>query len=279
MATLAYVNLVSEVRTAPVFCYIHVLCMYLYDILSSGQKTNSELLFFLSGVNCEKNIDECASGPCLNQGICTDGINSYTCHCSLPFTGWSGQTCSVARMDFLVLATAVTIATFCNKYFAFLSSTTGKHCEMEQVPCASHPCEKGGVCRPSADYTSYTCRCPAGWQGASALQFVMRQIVPQTPKVQIFGFHLLIIHSSVSSFMPSVLLVAMWVLLNGTGPRCNEDVNECKKNPCKNGGRCLNSQGSYVCKCQPGYSGHNCQIDIDDCTPSECFFFFSLQPT
>lgn len=61
------------------------------------------------------------------------------------------------------------------------------------------------------------------------------------------------------------------LLLNGTGPRCNEDVNECKKNPCKNGGRCINSQGSYVCKCQPGYSGHDCQIDIDDCTPSKCF--------
>lgn len=44
---------------------------------------------------------------------------------------------------------------------------TGKHCEVEQVPCASHPCEKGGVCRPSPDYTSYTCRCPAGWQGTS----------------------------------------------------------------------------------------------------------------
>lgn len=44
---------------------------------------------------------------------------------------------------------------------------TGKHCEVEQDPCALHPCEKGGVCRPSPDYTSYTCRCPAGWQGTS----------------------------------------------------------------------------------------------------------------
>lgn len=39
------------------------------------------------GVNCEKNIDECASGPCLNQGSCIDGVNSYTCHCSPQFTG------------------------------------------------------------------------------------------------------------------------------------------------------------------------------------------------
>lgn len=55
------------------------------------------------------------------------------------------------------------------------------------------------------------------------------------------------------------------------GPRCSEDVDECRKSPCKNGARCTNSQGSYTCKCKPGYSGHNCQTDIDDCSPSEFF--------
>lgn len=38
-------------------------------------------------MNCEKNIDECASAPCSNNGICIDGVNSYTCQCSPPFTG------------------------------------------------------------------------------------------------------------------------------------------------------------------------------------------------
>lgn len=41
----------------------------------------------------------------------------------------------------------------------------GKNCEVDKAPCASHPCKKGGVCHPSLDYTSYTCRCPTGWQG------------------------------------------------------------------------------------------------------------------
>lgn len=172
---------------------------------------------------------------------------------------------------------SLVLATFCKNCFKFLLSKTGKHCEMEQVPCASHPCEKGGVCRPSADYTSYSCRCPAGWQGTSALRFVMRQLVPQTASTNTnilvpfinYSFIFIFIHAFCVACRQVVAVTVL--LINGTGPRCNEDVNECKKTPCKNGGRCINSQGSYVCKCQPGYSGHNCQIDIDDCTPSECF--------
>lgn len=63
--------------------------------------------------------------------------------------------------------------------------------------------------------------------------------------------------------------------LKCAGPRCNEDVNECKKNPCKNAGHCINSQGSYTCECQPGYSGPNCLTDIDDCSPSESAHIYS----
>ena len=32
------------------------------------------------GANCQTNIDECASNPCVH-GVCTDGINAYTCDC------------------------------------------------------------------------------------------------------------------------------------------------------------------------------------------------------
>lgn len=43
---------------------------------------------FLSiGYNCQVNIDECASNPCLNQGTCFDDVSGYTCQCALPYTG------------------------------------------------------------------------------------------------------------------------------------------------------------------------------------------------
>ena len=33
-------------------------------------------------------IDECAISPCMNEGTCSDGVNSYTCTC---LTGYEGD--------------------------------------------------------------------------------------------------------------------------------------------------------------------------------------------
>ncbi|XP_078617279.1 uncharacterized protein LOC144885271 [Branchiostoma floridae x Branchiostoma japonicum] len=42
------------------------------------------------------------------------------------------------------------------------------------------------------------------------------------------------------------------------------DINECAGNPCKHG-RCENKDGGYKCTCSPGWTGQNCQQDINEC--------------
>lgn len=38
------------------------------------------------------------------------------------------------------------------------------------------------------------------------------------------------------------------------------DINECAKgNPCKNGGTCVNTIGSYKCTCRKEFSGKHCE--------------------
>ena len=32
-------------------------------------------------------IDECASGPCLNTGTCTDFLDAFECSCAVGYTG------------------------------------------------------------------------------------------------------------------------------------------------------------------------------------------------
>lgn len=44
-------------------------------------------VFSTPGPNCQTNINECASNPCLNQGTCIDDVAGYQCSCLLPYTG------------------------------------------------------------------------------------------------------------------------------------------------------------------------------------------------
>lgn len=53
---------------------------------------------------------------------------------------------------------------------------------------------------------------------------------------------------------------------------CNQDLNFCTNHkPCQNGGTCFNTgQGSYTCKCPPGYTGTDCETRISDCAATPC---------
>ncbi|XP_048583799.1 uncharacterized protein LOC5505993 [Nematostella vectensis] len=55
-----------------------------------------------------------------------------------------------------------------------------------------------------------------------------------------------------------------------SGDKCEDDINECQSNPCKNGGTCANGENKYSCVCAPGFTGTNCDTDIDDCAGDPC---------
>ena len=41
-------------------------------------------------------INECASSPCKNGGICTNQVNKYSCTCP---TDWGGRKCGVGECN------------------------------------------------------------------------------------------------------------------------------------------------------------------------------------
>jgi hypothetical protein len=68
--------------------------------------------------------DECTPNPCLNGGICSDLINSYSCDCS--------------AVDY-----------------------TGSICDIQTDDCASNPCQNGGTCSDLVN--DYSCACVSGF--------------------------------------------------------------------------------------------------------------------
>ena len=48
---------------------------------------------FYEGAKCENDEDACLSSPCVNRGVCQDGLKgNYTCFC---MPGFDGRNCEL----------------------------------------------------------------------------------------------------------------------------------------------------------------------------------------
>ncbi|XP_013863844.1 versican core protein, partial [Austrofundulus limnaeus] len=50
-----------------------------------------------------------------------------------------------------------------------------------------------------------------------------------------------------------------------TGHQCETEIDECQSNPCRNGGTCIDGLTSFTCICLPSYSGLYCEEDTETC--------------
>uniref|UniRef100_A0A7M4F227 EGF-like domain-containing protein n=1 Tax=Crocodylus porosus TaxID=8502 RepID=A0A7M4F227_CROPO len=55
-----------------------------------------------------------------------------------------------------------------------------------------------------------------------------------------------------------------------SGSQCEVDINECSSRPCKNNATCLDLINRFSCNCTPGYYGSLCELDIDECEVLPC---------
>lgn len=114
-----------------------------------------------SGSNCQTEINECASGGCMNGATCTDYLNSYSCNCITGFTGTFCETninecasnpCSLIPGHGFCVDLVNGWTCHCNNGFS------GQHCETEINECASNPCQRGANCTDLIG--GYSCNCP-----------------------------------------------------------------------------------------------------------------------
>ena len=66
-----------------------------------------------------------------------------------------------------------------------------------------------------------------------------------------------------------------------TGSRCDVNVNEClPRNPCANGGVCIDGVAAFVCMCPLPFTGNTCQQSLDPCQrQTTCSHGATCQPS
>lgn len=54
------------------------------------------------------------------------------------------------------------------------------------------------------------------------------------------------------------------------GLRCEINIDECARNPCRNAGTCVDGINDYTCRCTLGFTGKDCNMRADACSFLPC---------
>ncbi|KAM3606576.1 uncharacterized protein V6R79_019083 [Siganus canaliculatus] len=222
-----------------------------------GQNVSCTCQKGFGGSFCEVNLNECESEPCLNDGVCVDGIDLYQCLCS---EGFGGLNCEI-NYDECVHGYCANNSTcidlvadyecICPPGFA------GKNCSVSSCVSDVEICKNGGTCIPTAAGEIY-CICPSGYHGSDCSSSVNQCVSnPCDPEGTLLCEELANTYSCVCRH-------------GYTGMHCKTLIKHCVDGLCQHGSVCVDQSGGFKCDCLPGLTGHFCEINIDDCEAQPC---------
>ncbi|XP_018650604.1 Jagged [Schistosoma mansoni] len=118
------------------------------------------------GKYCQQSINYCETMPCMNNGICINGLEGYECICEEGFNGvqCENQTRSCVQENLCKNgATCVDLGNSFNCIYR--PGFDGQYCENEINECNSMPCYNNGTCKDLVN--SFECDCPKGFIGTN----------------------------------------------------------------------------------------------------------------
>ncbi|NWI93638.1 CRUM1 protein, partial [Pitta sordida] len=204
------------------------------------------------GVNCDAEIDECASEPCQNGAQCNDHVGFYSCSCA---PGYEGSQCEedINECGSQPCQHNGTCHDLVNRHFSLFNQ--GVNCDAEIDECASEPCQNGAQCNDHVGF--YSCSCAPGYEGSQCEEDI-NECGSQPCQ------HNGTCHDLVNRYQCDCSDTGF------EGEHCELDILECASHPCLNGATCLEGVKRYSCACWPGYTGQDCEEDVDECVTEPC---------
>uniref|UniRef100_A0A8B9UHK8 Sushi, nidogen and EGF like domains 1 n=1 Tax=Anas zonorhyncha TaxID=75864 RepID=A0A8B9UHK8_9AVES len=233
------------------------------------------------GTNHSESVPSpCDSEPCLNGGSCEAQDDSYTCECPPGFLGKHCErgTCREGR-------TARPPGRGTVGWYGSDTGEGGGWCVSRSPlsscsppgkpdPCASGPCQNGGTCFHYIG--KYKCDCAPGYAGRHC-EIEIDCGVPSAVKHAQASFN-----STTVGSLAEYRCELGYALSQHNSPRvcrsqgvwsdppeCDE-IDECRSQPCLNGGQCKDRIAEFLCVCEPGYVGHHCELEVDECQSEPC---------
>eukprot|EP01049_Picozoa_sp_SAG25_P013066 SAG25_NODE_1924_length_2141_cov_6.004897_1_plen_713_part_11 len=207
------------------------------------------------GANCNVDVNECASNPCVNGAVCEESSSdlrgliqphAYMCEC---VAGFANGHCIYDYVQHY--------ASLCLLVNALSAQST---CNIDVDECISRPCENGGSCvessaRVTISPDAYVCECAPGWTNGICNYDYPSRYTEDCSR-------------------------------NGSAhnANCNIDLDECVSSPCENGAVCVDSSSnvsvpfnvpanSYTCVCSLGFSNGFCRNNMLRLVLPDCSIF------
>ncbi|XP_059148224.1 delta-like protein 1 [Physella acuta] len=207
-----------------------------------------------TGVNCEREIDDCQNKPCLNRGLCLDIGTGFQCQCP---QGFYGRQCEKQAVSCKAgpCVNGGTCLEGAGSYTCLCPpGYSGPNCQVDVDDCISAPCLNGGRC--SDQPNGYKCFCPAGYNGTECQTNIddckLKPCLNQGTCVDL-----------VSDFRCQCVP-------GFVGSLCQINVDDCEMRPCANGGVCTDLINDFQCQCAAGFDGKDCSLVLDACASKPC---------